>query len=355
MVFMSELLNDPINLKLLNLIVSGKGVEINIGQLAKKLNKHRKTIKDRVNRLLENNIINKPQYPFPYLFKEFPLMVISRINFLRDRNTKHFIEFDDHIFAAFFFKEEEYNTLMISFHKDVCSHVQWREYCIRNEVVPKREGGYPSQVLYLGTGCFEKYNPSASIRAIEENLKTKRQKTIRGIELDDLTFGILTKLLHGYGIRTNENLLAKELNVHRRTVERRIEVLHKEGVIGRPACFFPRLIVPPEYILVESLIQIKKQEDHVIKALKNDPHITWMIKGVTGRGGFNLAIFSTFYKIEDHLEWQEELDQRFPGCIWAFKDTYLSPKMTFSIDPEFVSLCIIQNKLKQLEEKNNKK
>ena len=165
MVFMSELLNDPINLKLLNLIVSGKGVEINISQLAKKLNKHRKTIKDRVNRLLENNIINKPQYPFPYLFKEFPLMVISRINFLRDRNTKHFIEFDDHIFAAFFFKEEEYNTLMISFHKNVCSHVQWREYNIRNEVVPKREGGYPSQVLYLGTGCFEKYNPSISVRA----------------------------------------------------------------------------------------------------------------------------------------------------------------------------------------------
>ena len=106
---------------------------------------------------------------------------------------------------------------------------------------------------------------------------------------------------------------------------------------------------------MESLIQIKKREDYVIKALKNDPHITWMIKAVTGRGGFNLVIFSTFYKIEDHLEWQEELDQRFPGCIWAFKDTYLSPKMTFSIDPEFVSLCIIQNKLKQLEEKSNKK
>jgi len=74
-----------------------------------------------------------------------------------------------------------------------------------------------------------------------------------------------------------------------------------------------------------------------------------MIKAVTGRGGYNLVLFSTFYKIEDHLEWQEELDKRFPDCIGSVKDTYLSPKMTFSIDPEFVSLCIIQNKLKHLE------
>ena len=107
---MTELLNDPTNLKILNLIVSGKGVEVNISQLAKKLNRHRKTIKDRVNRLFENNIINKPQYPFSQLFKEFPLMVISSINLLRDRNSKHFIEFDDHIFGAFFFKEEDYNN-----------------------------------------------------------------------------------------------------------------------------------------------------------------------------------------------------------------------------------------------------
>lgn len=348
---MRELLNDPLNLKILNLIVSGKGVEVNISQLAKKLNRHRKTIKDRVNRLFENNIINKPQYPFSQLFKEFPLMVISSINLLRDRNSKHFIEFDDHIFGAFFFKEEDYNTLMISFHENVCSHVQWRDACLRNEVIPKREGGYPLEVLYLGTGCFEKYSPSASIKVIEENLKTKRQKTLKGIELDDLTFDILTKLIHGDGIRTNENLLAKELNLHRRTIEKRIKDMYNQGLIGRPVCYFPRIIVPPEYILLKSLIQIKNREDDVIKTLKNDPHITWMIKAVTGRGGYNLVLFSTFYKIEDHLEWQEELDKRFPDCIGSVKDTYLSPKMTFSIDPEFVSLCIIQNRLKHLEEK----
>ena len=156
--------------------------------------------------------------------------------------------------------------------------------------------------------------------------------------------------MRGEGIRTNENFLAKQLNVHRRTIARRIDTLHKSGIISRPVCRFPRLIVPPEYILVKSLFQLKKQQDEVIKILKSDPHIPWMIKAVTGKGGYNMVVFSTFYKIEDHLEWQEKLDQKFPGCIGAIKDTYLSPAMTFSIDPEYVSTCIIKNRLKQLQE-----
>ena len=348
---MTNLLNDELNLKLLKLIVSGDGVEINASELSKNLSKHRNTIKDRVNQLLKHKIINKPHYPFPLIFKELPLMAISRHNFLRDEKTKHFIEYNDHIFAAFFFKEEEYNTLMISFHKNVCVHQEWHENTIKEEMIPYREEGYPSEVLHLGTGCFVKYSPSISIKVIEQNIKEGRQKSIRGYDLDELSFEILKKLLRGEGIRTNENFLAKKLNVHRRTIERRINALHNAGIVSRPVCRFPRLIVPPEYILVKSLFEIKKQHNTILKTLKSDPHITWIIKAVTGRGGYNLVVFSTFYKIEDHLEWQEELDQRFPGCVGAIKDTYLSPAMTFSIDPEYVSLCIIKNMFKKVHGK----
>jgi len=349
---MADLLNNELNLKLLNLIVSGEGVEINVSELAKTLNKHRNTIKERVYQLIEHRIINKPQYPFPWLFKELPLMVISRHNFSRDEKTKHFIEYDDAIFAAFFFKEEEYNTLVISFHKNVCVHQEWYEDAIKEEKLPFKEEGYPAQVLHLGTGCFVKYNPSISIKLIEQNIKEGRQKSIRGYEMDELSFEILKRLLRGEGIRTNENVLSKKLDVHRRTIERRINTLHKAGIINRPVCRFPRVICPPEYILVKTLFQIKKQYDQILKTLKSDPHITWMIKAVTGRGGYNLVVFSAFYKIEDHLKWQEELDQRFPNCIGAITDTYLSPAMTFSIDPEYVSKCIIKNKLKQVHGKN---
>jgi len=343
---MTDLLNNELNLKLLKYIVSGEGVEINISELSKNLNKHRNTIKERVNQLLNHKIINKPQYPFPWLFKELPLMVISRDNFLRDEKTKHFIEYNDPIFAAFFFKEEEYNTLMISFHKNVCTHQQWHEKIIKEEIIPYREEGYSSQVLHLGTGCFEKYNPSISVRGIEQNIRKGRQKSIRGYELDELSFEILKKILRGEGIRTNENFLAKELNIHRKTIERRIDTLLKGGIISRPVCRFPRLIVPPEYILVKSLFRIKKQHDKILKSLKSDPHVTWIIKAVLGRGGYNLVVFSTFYKIEDHLEWQEKLDQQLPSCIGAIKDTYLSPAMTFSIAPEYVAMRIIKNRLK---------
>ena len=348
---MQKLLEDPTNLELLNLLVSGEGVELNISQLAKMLNKHRKTIKDRANRLFEKNIINKPQYAFPYLFKEFPLMVISKTNFLRDENTRRFIENDNHIFAAFFFKEEEYNTLMISFHKDVCSHVKWRDYCIKNEIVPKRQGGYPSEVLYLGGRCFEKFDPSTSARIIEEKLENRPRKSIKGIDLDDLSYRILINLLKGIGLRTNENLLSKKLNIHRRTVERRIKILQKERIIGRPVCFFPRLIAPPGYILVKSLMQIKNNEEEVIKKLKNDSHVTWLIKGITGKGGYNIVLFSIFEKIEEHIAWQEEISKKYHNEIGALKNTYLSPKMTFSIDPEFVSIQIIKNKLEEIKKK----
>jgi len=240
---------------------------------------------------------------------------------------------------------------MISFHKNVCDHQEWYENAIKDGKIPPRENGYPSQVLHLGTGCFVKYNPSISIKVIEQNINEGLHKSIRGYEIDELSFKVLKKLLRGEGIRTNENFLAKELNVHRRTIERRINALHKGGIVSRPVCRFPRRIVPPEYILVKSLFEIKKQYDQILKALKSDPHITWMIKAVTGRGGYNLVVFGTFYQIEDHLKWQEELDQRFPSCIGSIKDTYLSPAMTFSIAPEYVSTCIIKNRLKRVHGK----
>jgi DNA-binding Lrp family transcriptional regulator len=237
---------------------------------------------------------------------------------------------------------------MISFHKNVCTHQQWYERIIGEEIIPYKEEGYLSQVLHLGTGCFEKYNPSIVFKIIEENIREGRHNSIRGLKLDKLSFEILRKILQGRGIRTNENFLAKELNVHRKTIERRIKTLLKEGIINRPVCRFPRLIVPPEYILVKSLLQVKRQQDKVLKQLKNDPHVTWIIKAVLGRGGYNLVIFSAFYKIEDHLEWQEKLDQLFPNCIGASKNTYLSPAMTFSISPEYVSMRIIKNLLKNV-------
>ncbi len=348
---MLDLLNDELNLNLLKRIVAGNGVEVNVSALSNILGKHRNTVRDRVDGLFVHNVIDKPKYSFSWLLKELPLMTISKSNFLRDEKTKHFIEYDDHIFAAFFFKEEEYNTLTISFHRDITSHQQWCENVVKEEIIPKREEGYSLEVIHLGTGCFVKYDPSASIEVIEQNIDEKRQRHIGGYEMDKLSMDILKLLLCGKGIRTNENFLANELNVNRRTVERRIDTLLKERVVEKPVCSFPRLIIPPDYILVLSLLHITRQQEAVLGALKNDSHVSLIIKAVTGSGKYNFVAFSSFYNIEDHLEWQEELDQRFPSCLGAIKNTYLSPAMTFSISPEYVSTCIIKNRLKQIHGK----
>ncbi|UCG03924.1 MAG: hypothetical protein JSW11_08040, partial [Candidatus Heimdallarchaeota archaeon] len=107
------MLENVTNLKLLRLLCSGKGVNFNLSKLSIELQKHRNTIKERIDQLVEHKIIDQPFYPFPQLMKEYPLLIISKDDFIRDELTNTFIEKDPHIYAAFFFREEVYNTLTI--------------------------------------------------------------------------------------------------------------------------------------------------------------------------------------------------------------------------------------------------
>ena len=98
---MKKILEDDLNLKILKLVCEGEGVEINISELAKMFGKHRNTIKNRLDKLLDNNIIYKPLYPFFYIYKQFPLFVIEKNYFMRDEKTDYFIEKDPAIWGAF--------------------------------------------------------------------------------------------------------------------------------------------------------------------------------------------------------------------------------------------------------------
>jgi hypothetical protein len=165
---------------------------------------------------------------------------------------------------------------------------------------------------------------------------------INGYKINGLGFEILKKLLLGEGIRTNENQLAEKLDVHRKTIERRIAMLLNENVVGPPLCRFPNLFVLMNQILVYYLVEIKKSQDKIIRAIKADPHIPLMFE--TNIGRYNLLLFGTFFTVEEHFEWEERYDQRFPDCIGAMKKIYLSPTMTASIDQQKVSLGIIRQK-----------
>ena len=342
---MTDLLNDELNLKLLKEICCGNGVEVNISELSRSLKKHRNTVRDRLEPLFKNKIINKPIYPFFWLYREYPLMIITRADLPRDALTNDFIEKDPHIFAAFFKKEEEYNTLIIQYHKDIYNYQQWREDLVKEGKLPPREIRYPSESMFFSNQTFIKYNPSHPIHLIENDFN-KIQGKLNGYKLDALSLQILKKLVYGIGIQTNENFLSEKLGIHRKTIDRRISLLLKEKIILKPTCRFPRFVVPPNYTLVISLVEIKKHQDKIEKAWNNDPHIPIILRASIGR--YTHLIFSCFYLTEDHVDWQETYNQRFYGCIGAVKNTYLSPKMTFSIAQQFVSLEIIKRRLEKI-------
>ena len=345
---MDDLIEEELNLKLLHHICSGDGLSVNISELARSLRKHRNTIRDRVENLFSHDIINRPVYPFFWLYKEYPLMVIARADLPRDELTNKFIEEDPYIFAAFFKKDEEYNTLLIEYHKDIYSHLIWRDSVTQEGKLPPREIRYPSDAMFFSNKTFLKYYPEHLVDLLARD-KDKHQCIINGYELDNLSFDILKKLTHGQGIRTNEHHLSIRLGVHRKTIERRVIELCNAKIILRPVCRFPRFMVLPDYTLVISLIEIKKHSDAIMKAWQNDPNVPIILRVSMGR--YTHMIFSNFYRIKDHLEWEEGYNRRFLDCIGATKNTYLSPSMMFSINQQYVSLGIINGKLEKIRGK----
>jgi DNA-binding Lrp family transcriptional regulator len=342
-----ELLDDPVNLRLLEKLVSGEATSPNLSLLSKRLGRHRNTIRDRVEELLHHRVLDRPVFPFLGLYKEYPLLIAVRADIPNDEQFRRWISTDEHIFAAFRSRQGEYNTLLFLFHKDVTSYQLWRESLVPQGKIPPREFRYPSSTSYFSTHMMVKYEPSSAIKLIEEDVKRNGEIEINGCRIDGLSFEIMKALVLGEGIRVNENFLSKSLGIHRRTVSKRIEKLIEEGLIGRPVCRFPNFFVPPNYILVFSLYEIRKSREAILEEIRGDPHVPIAINVSHGR--YNLLMFSNHRSITDHLEWEERYEARFPNCFGSADITYLSPKMTVSIDQQKVSLGIIRGKLRKLE------
>jgi hypothetical protein len=141
-------------------------------------------------------------------------------------------------------------------------------------------------------------------------------------------------------------MLAQLLNVHRRTIERRIAALLRENIVSKPVCRFPRFFVPPDHILVYCLAEIKRSMGKIQDAIRKDSSIPLALE--TSMGRYNLLLFKVFRNVEEHFQWEERYDSQFPGCIGAMKKIFLSPHMTASIDQQKVSLSIIKRRKESL-------
>jgi len=338
---MNELLNDSLNIELLKLVCGGQGVDVNISELSEFLGKHRNTIQSRFDSLIQHEIIDPPFLPFHSILDEQPLLVIEKIGLPRDPKTNLWIELDPNIWAAFFFKEEEYNTLMIELHKSIYDYQIWKERALDEEKISTKLGTdyIPSEPFYLSTKAIVKNDSSSSIKVFRENFKQGFHTKINGLELDDIAIDLLEALLMGKGIHANPNNLAKSLNIHRRTVQRRLDMLLEERIILPPVCRFPRIWTPPEYFLVISLLEITKNKHKISKTLSEDSHVSMLVRANVGR--YNLLAFNSFYRMEDHLAWEEEYDQRFTESFGAVKNFYLSPAMTFAIHQQYITLAYL--------------
>jgi hypothetical protein len=336
---LDPILNDLLNVELLRLICSGTGVDINISELSERTKKHRNTITSRIENLFSNKIIDRPFHPFPKILSEYPLLVLEKTNLPRDRKTNSWIEKDPHIWAAFFVKDEDYNTLLIELHEELHTYQVWRDHIIGGEYIS-------SEAIYLSTKAIIKNNPSASIELLKEDFQNSPQLKMNELTIDQTYLDLIEALVHGDGVWTNPNSLARELNVHRMTVQRRLDLLLQENIISDPVSRFPRMWAPPGYFIVLSLIELKKQKDYISKLFCEDPHTSLLVKA--GAGKYNLLAISCFSRLRDHLTWEEEYDQRFSGSIGAVKNLYLSPSMTFSIHQQYVPLEYLKKRLENI-------
>lgn len=345
----SDLLEDETNLLLLRSLVSGESVSVNINALARLLRRHRNTIRNEVLQLLEHKVVNPPVCPFMGLYREYPLLVVVRADLPYEKPIYDWVARDKHIFAAYWSRHAEYNTLLFIYHSDVLAYQLWREALTEEHKIPPRETRFPSSSFYVSNQLMLKYNPSAAIGLMEEELNRKGKIEVNGLSLQQFQLSILRHLVSGGVFKLNENLLSRELGIHRKTVTKHVDLLLREGWILEPVCRFPDLLCPPNYVLTYSMAEIKKARDRVTQALHNDPHVSMALR--ISIGGYNALLFSAHPDISEHMEWEQSLNRRFPGCVGHVDITYLSPRTKILIDQQKVSLGIIDGRLARVRGK----
>lgn len=354
---MTDLLDDPAILILLENLVSGKAISMNFSALSRILHKHRNTIKKKVERLFEAQILTRPRCPFRGRFKIYPLLAAVRITMPENERFVKWVKEDPYIFAAFRSRQGEYCTLLFVYHENVTSYQSWMEalpsILKRDYGVPEDAATFLSDTAYFSNRLQIKYEPSSGIHLMERTFQEKGKLTINDYSFDDLDLKIVKSLVTGKGMKVNLTLLSSKSGLHRKTVEKRIDVLLHENFIAEPVCRFPNFFVPPHYVLTYSLLEIKKSKERVINEIKKDPHVPIALKIIHGK--YNLLLFGNHNNISDHLRWEEELRYRFPGAFGSANITYLSPEATISFDQKIVALSLIRNRLERLQGKELRK
>jgi exoribonuclease II len=149
--------------------------------------------------------------------------------------------------------------------------------------------------------------------------------------------------VNGKGVKTNNTLLCERTGLHRKTVEKRIELLMQERLLSTPVCRFPNFFVPPNYLLTYTLVQFRRLDERIINEIIIDPNIPIAIQTIHEK--YNMLIFGNHSGLDDHLRWEENYRTLFPDSFGSAEITYLSPEMTINFNQQIVSLSYIRRRL----------
>jgi len=348
---MSELLEDMNNLKLMEELVSGNAVSVNISELSRILGKHRNTIKNKVDAILEHHIIDPPTYPFHGLYRVYPLLAVVHLDIPDAKDCTEgiikWIKEDPQIFAAFRTRQGEYDTLLFTYHEDITAYQLWMSTVPSilkiNYGVTEDQCNFESSTAYFSNQLMIKYNPSTGINLIEKDFRENNGLKLRGYDLDELDLDILRCLVNGKGIKTNNTMLCEKTGLHRKTIEKRIEAMQKDGLLGIPLCRFPNFFVPPNYLLTYILVQFKQLDERVLNEVIIDTSIPIAIQTIYGK--FNMILFGNHTGLDEHLRGEGNYRNMFPDSFGSAQITYLSPEMTINFNQQIVSLSYIRSKL----------
>ena len=343
-----NLLEDEINLRLLRYLVSGNGVMVNVRAMAKEMGVHRATVQRKITLLHSAQILNPPFYSFPQLYVEYPLLVLVKADMPRLGNVKEFYIDDSHIFAAFSCMEGPYNTFLIEFFKDLESYHSWREQIVIDRKIPSRETRVPADANIFSNKLTFKYDPNCFFQNFKKEFKKYGFLNINNATIDLKTFKILDYLMHGKFIQRNDSYLARELDLNRKTVKKRVQNLLNENIISQPKCYFPNLFIPPGYNLVVSLIEVKSRMPEIREYVHSNNSISRALDASTGR--YNFLIFSAFKTFEDFFVYGEELISKFPDVIGGISNLVLSSRMIHTIKPQKLSLGWIERRLWEIKQ-----
>lgn len=342
---------DKLDLQILEKIIEGTGIEFNYTRLSETVGKHRSTIIRRVDELLANNVISRPNcFPKGLIFDEFPLFITVFADLPKE--AEEWIREDPNIFAGFKIIEENYNVLLFEYHKTVKSYQLWRESLVNLQKIPSRATREPSSGHFLSNALIEKYEMNAVLELLEANFTKKKQKSIEinNFELDYTSFEILKSLIKGKlgeknFLRINENQLAQDLGKHRKTIEQHIKKLINQGAIESPSCYFVNFFAPKGFFLVFSLVEpLADMQRKFIDIIQNDPHVPLLFRVSAGK--YNLAMLSAHSSADELLEWNQNHKEDF---IRTQKVIILSPNSIIFLDQLKIARDIISKRLSSLE------